>query len=205
MLYDVPGLRCTPNYLSTRAAADLLTEIDAAPWQNTLKRRVQHYGYQYDYKAKAISDEMQLGQLPTWAADLGAQLYADGMIAVLPDQVIVNEYLPGQGIAAHVDCVPCFGDTIISLSLGSECVMNFTRVADAVQVPVLLEPRSVLVMTGESRYAWKHAIAPRKNDVHEGRIIRRGRRVSITFRKVIRAEDVMAGAAEMRPRIALYW
>ena len=32
-------------------------------------------------------------------------------------------------------------------------------------VPVLLPPRSVLIMTGESRYIWSHAIPPRKSDV----------------------------------------
>ena len=36
----------------------------------------------------------------------------------------VNEYLPGQGIAQHVDCVPCFGGTVASLSLLSPCTMR---------------------------------------------------------------------------------
>ena len=36
---------------------------------------------------------------------------------------------------------------------------------DGRTVPVLLPPRSVLIMTGESRYIWSHAIPPRKSDV----------------------------------------
>lgn len=35
-----------------------------------------------------------------------------------PDQVIVNEYQPGQQIAPHIDCVPCFGSVVASLTLG---------------------------------------------------------------------------------------
>ena len=40
-------------------------------------------------------------------------------------------------------------------------------------------------MQGEARYEWKHAIAPRKRDVIDGMVIERGRRVSLTLRKVI--------------------
>ena len=36
---------------------------------------------------------------------------------------------------------------------------------DGRTIPVLLPPRSVLIMTGESRYVWSHAIPPRKSDV----------------------------------------
>ena len=42
-----------------------------------------------------------------------------------PDQVTVNEYLPGQGIAAHVDTHEAFGHTLLSLSLVSGVVMDF--------------------------------------------------------------------------------
>lgn len=205
MLYDVPGLRYLPDYVTPDEADALLASIDAADWQTTLKRRVQHYGYEYDYKAKNVREEMWLGPLPAWAATLAGRLHADGLINAVPDQVIVNEYQPGQGIAAHVDCVPCFGEAVISLSLGAACVMNFTRITDALHVPVLLEPRAVLVMAGESRYRWKHGIAPRKVDVYDERILRRGRRVSVTFRTVIMAGEAVGGPAYVRPRAALYW
>ena len=57
---------------------------------------------------------------------LGARLKDAGWFERMPDQVIVNEYEPGQGIAAHVDCVPSgFSGTIASLSLLSSCTMHF--------------------------------------------------------------------------------
>ena len=37
-------------------------------------------------------------------------------------------------------------------------------------------------MNDESRYAWEHTIATRKTDVIDGKISRRGLRVSLTFR-----------------------
>lgn len=58
---------------------------------------------------------------------IASRLYEDTLMEVLPDQVIVNEYQPGQGIANHIDCISCFSGTVISLSLGSSCIMDFTR------------------------------------------------------------------------------
>ena len=42
--------------------------------------------------------------------------------------------------------------------------MEFSH-PDGRTVPVLLPARSVLVMTGDSRYVWSHAIVPRKSDI----------------------------------------
>jgi alkylated DNA repair dioxygenase AlkB len=103
----------------------------------------------------------------------------------MADQVIVNEYLPGQGIGAHVDCVPCFGPAVAAVSLGSACVMDFTSPDRSSAVPVCLQPGSLCVMTGPARYEWRHAIAARKSDPAPGGRILRGRRVSVTFRTVL--------------------
>ena len=103
-----------------------------------------------------------------------------------PDQVIVNEYEPGQGISSHIDCEPCFANMIVSLSLGSGCVMDFISKLDkAKKIPVWLAPRSIIVLRDEARYKWLHGIAPRESDQWAGQKYERQRRVSLTFRKVI--------------------
>jgi alkylated DNA repair dioxygenase AlkB len=181
----IPGLSYVPDYLLPSEQTELLNIVDAQPWLSEMKRRVQHYGYRYDYKKRAVDPAMYLGALPDWALSLAQRLHHDGHIAVVPDQLILNEYLPGQGISAHVDCVPCFGDTILSISLGSPCVMDFTSLKGNRHVPVLLAAGSLVVMKGESRYQWKHAIAPRLRDLFNGAEIVRGRRVSMTFRKIV--------------------
>ncbi|WP_244313666.1 alpha-ketoglutarate-dependent dioxygenase AlkB [Stappia sediminis] len=163
----------------------LLDRIDAAPWRADLKRRVQHYGYRYDYKARRVTRESFLGPLPGWLMPLCERLANDGHFAKPPDQVIVNEYLPGQGIAPHVDCEPCFGDTIASLSLCSGCVMDFTNVEAGERFSHYLEPRSLLVLSGEARYRWRHGIAARKSDPGPNGRIARGRRISLTFRTIL--------------------
>lgn len=182
----ITGLVARQNYLSESEHDQLLEIIDHRPWLTDLKRRVQHYGYRYDYKSRTIDPSMYLGPLPPWIAALAKRLHHDGMIDAIPDQLIVNEYEPGQGIASHIDCIPCFGDTIVSVTLGSACVMTFTSIKTQEEIPILLQPRGLIVMRGESRYEWKHGIAPRKTDIFEGETIRRGRRVSLTFRHVLK-------------------
>ncbi|MEM6273361.1 MAG: alpha-ketoglutarate-dependent dioxygenase AlkB [Bacteroidota bacterium] len=184
----IAGLRYLPAFLHPEEARSLLQSIDAAPWLDDLKRRVQHYGYKYDYRRRSIDYSMRLGELPEWAAPLAERFVAEGIMPWRPDQLIVNEYQPGQGIANHVDCKPCFDDTIVSMSLGSGCVMNFTRLADRKEIiPLRLLPRSVVVLTGPARYEWMHGIKSIKNDKWEGHRIPRLRRVSLTFRKTILA------------------
>ncbi|MEH2176348.1 alpha-ketoglutarate-dependent dioxygenase AlkB [Nostoc sp.] len=184
---EINGLKYIPEFITQSKHDYLLQKLDDKCWLSDFKRRVQHYGYKYNYKARIIDTSMQIGALPDWALELAYKLYENNLIDTLPDQVIVNEYLPGQGITSHIDCVPCFTDTIISLSLGSFCIMNFTNVLTGEKIPILLEPKSIVILKEDARYKWTHSIAPRKVDKFRGQVIRRERRVSLTFRKVILA------------------
>jgi alkylated DNA repair dioxygenase AlkB len=183
---EICGLQYIENYITEFQHEWLLAQIDKHEWLTDLKRKVQHYGFKYDYKARKVNYDMLIGELPEWLKRLSQKLQKDGHMPKGADQVIVNEYLPGQGISSHIDCEPCFKDTIISLSLGSGCVMNFTNKFDKKKkIPVWLEPRSLVVLSGEARDKWLHGIPARKSDVWEGQKHDRERRVSLTFRKVI--------------------
>lgn len=184
----VPGLRYIATYLTLEEQAALAAVIDEQPWLTDLKRRVQQYGYRYNYTGRTVDTSMFLGPLPIWASRLAQRLHHDGYTPELPDQVIVNEYEPGQGISSHIDCVPCFGDTILSLSLLSSCMMLFTHSRSQAQSSLFLEPGSLLVMQGEARYTWRHSIPARKSDVYNDQKIMRGRRLSLTFRTVIQSQ-----------------
>ncbi len=182
----IDGLTYVEDYIDQEQHDWLLKRIDKQPWREDLKRRVQHYGYRYDYKARRVDNSDRLDELPEWLQRLCKKLKADEHLPYLPDQVIVNEYKPGQGIASHIDCEPCFEDAIASLSLGSACIMEFKKKADKDQKELAwLAPRSLVVLKGAARYEWKHGIPPRKSDTWEGVKYLRGRRVSLTFRKVI--------------------
>lgn len=183
---DIVGLTYIPNYIDDRLHNRLIEVINQQPWRGDLKRRVQHYGYVYDYKSRRINSNMYLGKLPKFCQYFAEKFYEEGLFSVVPDQVIVNEYEPGQGIADHVDCEPCFEGTVISMSLGSTCVMNFTNVQNpSIVLPQVLQPKSIVVLKDAARYEWKHGIKARKTDIIEGKRVARGVRISLTFRKVI--------------------
>lgn len=182
---SVPGLTLVENYISAEEESLILKCIDESQWLNELSRRVQHYGFKYDYRARRIDSGMKIGPIPDWCAGVGQRLQDDGYFAKFPDQVIVNEYEPGQGISPHIDCEPCFEDTIASLSLGSTATMDFTAEGPDQKRSVFLARRSLVVLQRESRYKWKHSIPKRKSDVQNGQKILRQRRVSLTFRTVI--------------------
>lgn len=105
------------------------------------------------------------------------------------DQLTINDYMPGQGIPPHVDTHSPFQEVFMSLSLKSGASMHFKTEKGDVK-DVYLQPRSLLVFSGEARYNWLHSIATRKIDnVYDPitglqELKFRHRRVSLTFRKV---------------------
>lgn len=179
----IEGLSVRADWITPDEERALLERIDESAWRADLQRRVQHYGWRYDYKARSVDESMRLGPLPDWAEAL-AERVAREELSAKPAQVIVNEYVPGQGISKHVDCVGCFGPVVLSLSLGSACTMELAR-DGAPPRSLRLLPRSLLVLSGEARTEWTHAIAGRKSDVVDGVRVARARRVSVTFRTVI--------------------
>ena len=186
----IAGLDYKEDYINKSEHDRLMDLIDEQQWLSDLKRRVQHYGFKYDYKARRVARDMCIGKLPKWLEELAEKLWKDGHMPEIADQVIVNEYKPGQGISNHIDCEPCFQDTIVSLSLESGCFMDFTDKDKTKKIPVWLKPRSIVVLSNEARYEWLHGIAARKSDKWDGHKvpIPRERRVSLTFRKVKIAE-----------------
>nr|XP_019571264.1 PREDICTED: alkylated DNA repair protein alkB homolog 8 isoform X2 [Rhinolophus sinicus] len=202
-----PGLMVVEEIISSEDEKMLLESVnwtedkDNQNFQKSLKhRRVKHFGYEFHYENNNVDKDKPLpGGLPDICDSILEKWLKEGFIRYKPDQLTVNQYEPGHGIPAHIDTHSAFEDEIVSLSLGSEIVMDFKH-PDGVTVPVLLPRRSLLVMTGESRYLWTHGITPRKfdtvqaskncksgiitSDVGDLTLNKRGVRTSFTFRKV---------------------
>lgn len=182
------GARYLADFISRDEESDLLGAIDAddKSWRDDLQRRVQHYGYRYDYSMRGISGDDRLGALPSWVKAICIRLVQQNIFVAEPDQLIVNEYEPGQGIAPHTDR-DCFGPVIASLSLGSDCMMEIRPNGKNKEsrFEIVLQRRSLVVFQGPSRKVWQHGIAPRQNDKQNGCKIPRRRRVSLTFRTVV--------------------
>ena len=89
-------------------------------------------------------------------------------------QLIINEYKYNQGITAHIDHTKYFGPIIACLSIGSEATVIFSK--DNKEEIITLNPGSLYIMTGESRYKWYHSIIKNPNKIN---------RYSLTFRTII--------------------
>jgi alkylated DNA repair dioxygenase AlkB len=164
----------------------------------TSSRRVAHYGYAYQYKtgkATTITDPMPpiIEKLRdaikdmVWAVQNPVSELCTVPIDETLNQCIINEYLPSQGIGAHIDNAS-YGDWICCYthrgSNASGACIEFTR-GPTQKIEKYIEPGSIYFMSGESRYLWKHEQRPRKNDKVNGVAIPRSTRTSFTFRTVV--------------------
>lgn len=200
---SIRGLQLVCDFVSVDQEEQLLRKIDtdyATEWRSDLLRRVQHYGFRYDYKARRVDESMKLGPLPSFLSELAEGLVTKDWFQRQPDQAIINEYLPGQGISLHIDCVPCFGPVIASLSLGSDCVMEFRHKINKDTQFLMLPRRSLVILRMDARYLWAHSIPARRTDAIEGLRIERSRRISITFRTVDTLSEKTAKRSGSRMR-----
>jgi alkylated DNA repair dioxygenase AlkB len=176
----IAGLHYVPDYLGDAEHDALLATVRARDWQEAGGRRIQFYGHWYDHAKRSL---YRVGDLPEWVAPLAARLCDDGLMPYVADQLIVTDYEAGEGIRPHIDA-PTFADVIVGVSLGSPCVMEFSRGGHDTEA-MLVEPRSAVVFSGEARHEWQHAIPARDAGDWQGRRVRRSRRVSLTFRKML--------------------
>ncbi len=76
---DISGSTYIPEFISVQEQDLLVSQIDQQSWLTDLKRRVQHYGYKYDYKVRTVGGDAYLGPLPAWLSSLSKKLHDDGV------------------------------------------------------------------------------------------------------------------------------
>lgn len=173
---NIKGLKYIQNFIDDDMENELINYIDNQIWNNEIKRRTIHYGYSYSYIKKNSINKIK--EIPEELIIIKNKM--EKYVNKEFDQIIINEYLPGQGINNHIDNPKLFNDTIISLSLLSDIDMEFTNNKTNEVNTLKLERKSILILQNEARYNYLHGIKNKLKDKN----IKRKRRVSITFRKV---------------------
>ena len=87
------GAVLVPDFVTPAEEARILLRIAEAPWLPELSRRVQHYGFRYDYRGS--SRPVPAAPFPRWATVMAERLRPH-FAGALPVQCIVNEYRPGH-------------------------------------------------------------------------------------------------------------
>ena len=205
----ISGLYLILDYISKEEEEKLISSLDypdqgremggtaSSGWIGVSKRKVQHFGYRFDYATRLFSEH--LGPFPPLLQSLSSRISQEEPLdGIELNQMTANDYPAGSGMALHIDTHMAFTGPVVSLSLGSHCTMELKEgpsvnaiVEDQSQLPkdprsllLFLPRRSLLIMSGESRYAWCHGITSKKTDYVNGEILERTRRISVTFRQI---------------------
>ncbi|KAL1518586.1 hypothetical protein AB1Y20_002874 [Prymnesium parvum] len=143
----------------------LLRCINSIPddcWVQLRSRRLLQLG------GTPLPQGMQPEPLPSWASAVCDALVAAGVFSAEepPNHVLVNEYLPGQGIAAHRDG-PLYLSRVAIVSMGSHCTFQF--VSDDVErrphLQTLLPRRGLLVFEGDAYEKLLHEVVAQHADL----------------------------------------
>ena len=155
------GLRYAADFVSPAVEQKLISEIRTLPLQPFQfgqfegRRRVASFGFRYDYASRQLR---RAEPIPGWLAETVAKVETYRGFETRIRQVLCTEYDVGVGIGWHRD-KPHF-DRIFGLSLGSPCKFRFRRAVGEKWQRYTLEaaPRSLYMMSGESRRVWEHSI-----------------------------------------------
>jgi len=185
----VPGLYYISNLITN--SDELTKELDKNNWlpitNSANSRKVQHFGYLYDYSSRKINIPTTpfsnfLTELANELRDICKQLKLidDNYIF---NQCIVNNYKRGQGISRHTD-VKAYGKVIGCYTIGSGAKMKFVHPKTGIEYEKYVESNSLYIMSGDARHIWTHEMSASTADIVNNIKISRDRRISITFRNV---------------------
>lgn len=199
-----PKVYYVPEFITEAEENAIISRVYDVPkpkWTQLLNRRLQNWG------GIPHSKGMIAETIPEWLQDyLGRINRLNLMDGKVPNHVLVNEYLPGQGIMPHGDG-PLFYPTIATVSCGSHNVINFAEKdsRDGKKYSVLLERRSLLIVQCDMYENYLHGIDNVESDTidenianyHQcsesyqiGQVIKRGTRISLTIRHVPKTSKI---------------
>ena len=75
--FKINGLFYKSEFITISEQNELINKIDDQPWLDDLRRRVQHFGYKYDYKARRINKSMKIADLPDWMMAYARKLHEE--------------------------------------------------------------------------------------------------------------------------------
>eukprot|EP00050_Salpingoeca_kvevrii_P006058 m.287181 g.287181 ORF g.287181 m.287181 type:complete len:240 (-) comp11726_c0_seq1:1236-1955(-) len=174
----LPEVRYIPDFITDEEAAALTQHVYAAPrpkWTVLRNRRLQNWG------GAPSSRGLIAEALPAWLRAVTERVDQLGVFGegVCANHVLINEYLPGQGIMPHEDG-PIYTPMIANITVGSHTVLDFYRKAEpdsktsaaepAPFASILLEPNSLVLISGDM-YRVLHGIEERASDVLQEKTI----------------------------------
>ena len=153
------------NVISVEEETELLNALVEAENKGTVLN--DRIGIRY---GNSIYSNTELEPIPKYLLDLCNKLIDKKILDVLPEDVSINIYYPGNKMVPHIDKIDA-GPVITILSLLSDANLSLTN--GAKKEIVLLPSRSVIQLKDKYRTHWKHSIEKIKD-----------KRISIVFRQL---------------------
>nr|CAD7578426.1 unnamed protein product [Timema californicum] len=210
-----PTVFYVPEFITEEEEKRLIEQVNLAPkpkWTQLAHRRLQNWGGIPHPKG------MIAEKIPDWLLTYTRRIETLGLFeGKSPNHVLINEYLPGQGILPHLDG-SLFYPTVSTVSCGSHTVLEFHRPPHSDVVPtqsdvssghnlpsLLVEPRSLLVLQDDLYHKYRHSIAEVTRDTITdqianlescwgrytiGQCLQRQTRLSLTIRHVPRTSKL---------------
>jgi alkylated DNA repair protein alkB family protein 6 len=170
--------------VDVRSFANNQCKIETAPkprWKQLSKRRLQTWPS--DLSKNTLLDAplppwlkepiiSRLRSIPISRKNEQCHIFSDSPHSA-PNHVLINEYLPGQGIMPHKDGA-AYHPVVCTVSLGSSlCLDIYGTKEDGTtesqpKWKIFQEPRSLLITTGALYTDFLHGIAETKGDVNIG-------------------------------------
>lgn len=156
------GFRYEPELITIEEEASLLAEIRGLEFHAVemrgvvARRRVIQYGWKYAFDRSRLAPGPEIPPFLLAVRTRAAEFA--GTDPEFLSEALLTEYQPGAPIGWHRDA-PGF-DIIVGISLLSACRFRFRRSPErgSERVSVILEPRSVYVLSGAARSEWQHSI-----------------------------------------------
>jgi alkylated DNA repair dioxygenase AlkB len=153
------------NVISVEEETELLNALVEAENKSTeINNRI---GIRY---GNSIYGNSELEPIPKYLLNLCNKLIDKKILDVLPEDISINIYYPGNKMVPHIDKIDA-GPVITILSLLSDA--NLILTYGAKKEIILLPSRSVIQLKDKYRTHWKHSIE-KVND----------KRISIVFRQL---------------------
>lgn len=178
------GLYYVPDFVTEEEETYLVRKIKESPqqkWKQLANRRLQLLGGEITPKNVLVSQPLPsfLNKFPDIISRLKGTGAFKSSLHCEPNHVILNEYLPGQGIMPHEDG-PAYHPIVATISLGSHAVFHYYRytpeengdepmtngrtIDNTPALSVLLEPRSVIITTEVLYKEYLHGIEDIETD-----------------------------------------
>lgn len=194
--FEFPGVLLWENFVSEDEERELVSRMDQDVWRESQSgRRKQDFGPKVNFKKRRVHVGSFSG-LPAISRRLLVRMSdLPQLSSFKPVEQCNLDYdsLRGSAIDPHLDDSWLWGENLVTVNLLSDTVLTLSldqgwgdMEQGEVRVAVRLPRRSLVVLYGDARHRWKHAI--HRKDIH-------GRRVCSTFRE-LSAEFLPGGQQE---------